>query len=615
MKRTRFLQLLLIICLLFLGFGCSQGGNKPDPELTPAERAEAAMDNFIRKLQAGNYQITGGQSAAINVVSPELVMFQYPHGLDPFSYVFMSLKGETFATVLYDSDRHIDDVEFVSTDDAIKVNGTLLPNGWIDLCGGEMFSRFYNNVDNPLEFTSYDEEIKLSLLSMAGYSERAMRVMEEAHVLLDNDDPSVVRLTAVVHDDEVARIKYKDIDLTLTFGAGKSDSRIDSWLKDPVYPAIRTGWTRDDLETHDLTFFRNYGQKAVPFPQTSSHAMILDPDAYKLYTGFRLLDHNLSEKDVEDYKLLLLSEGFEEGQGSSFAGQNVTVYRRVLREERNAWVQLYPAYDDGFVLEGKLDYRCPEFEGLEAISAEVQKHGFAPLEQTDVFGDWKAIDVAGPQTEGWVYYFDFDFYGGIQLTFEDRQAARAYLSKYADSLLKQGFIESFIPGEDNRCVTSANSFTSFSYKFSEEQENAVSLEFKNQRALSVEQVRELLQEHGLPDVDIHGDIGAREVSRYYYEIAGFEGLRLTVYQPYPSRQAAEKYLDSLIPVLEEQGYYMFNPEKIGSQRQFVYFNEEARKYVGFDIIPSEKDAQIFYEIVSFESPLESIMESKLGLSR
>ena len=65
------------------------------------------MDNFVRKLQTGNYRITGGQNAVINAVSPELVMFQYEHGLDPFSYVFMSLKGETFATVLYDSDRHI----------------------------------------------------------------------------------------------------------------------------------------------------------------------------------------------------------------------------------------------------------------------------------------------------------------------------------------------------------------------------------------------------------------------------------------------------------------------------------------------------------------------------
>ena len=80
-----------------------------------------------------------------------------------------------------------------------------------------------------------------------------------------------------------------------------------------------------------------------------------------------------------------------------------------------------------------------------------------------------------------------------------------------------------------------------------------------------------------------------------------------IYQPYESTSAAEHYLDGFVPMLEDLGYYQFNPEKLGSQRQFLYFNEEQRKYVAFDLLPAEDGATIFYEIVSFDPPSDSMM--------
>ena len=52
--------------------------------------------------------------------------------------------------------------------------------------------------------------------------------------------------------------------------------------------------------------------------------------------------------------------------------------------------------------------------------------------------------------------------------------------------------------------------------------------------------------------------------------------------------------------MEEQGYVQFDPLKVGSVRQFVYFNEDLRKYEGFDLLRLENGAQIFFEFVSIE---------------
>ena len=614
MKITRLLQLLLVVCLMATCFGCNQEGGKeePTPELTPAERAEVAMGNFVKKLQAGNYTITGGQGATVNAASPEQVSIRFERDDDSFGIVFMTLKGETFETMLYDSDTEVSEVTFITTDNAIDTNPDMLPNGWIRMTDGNLFEVFYNDPNNPLQFSAHDEQLKMSVLTMAGYSQFALRDMEDVYLILDADDPKTAHIKAVVNDDLVTRIEYDDIDLTVEFGAGKSDSRVESWFKNPGYPAIRTGWTREDINTLEVVFFNDYGREAMPFPNAASHAMIFDPDAYRDFSCVILEDHNLSEKDVEDYKTLLKSKGFTEEQGTLIDGSIGTVYRHLLREEYKAYSQLYPYYDDGLVVIGTLYHEEPVYEGREAISAEVQKHGFAELPDTDALTGWKAVDTACSKSEGWLYYFDYDFYAGFTLQYEDREAAKTYLSSYADSLIQKGFVSRYTPGEDNRQVGSANDFVTFRYEFSEE-EDTVYLEFKNQKCLSVDEVRDLLKQHGLPEIDIHGDIGARDVSRYYYEIGEFEGLRLNCYQPYDTIADAESYLDALIPVIEEQGYYSFNPQKVGSQRQFVWLNEELMKYVGFDVMETADGGQIFWEIVSFGSPDTSIQSTLLNV--
>ena len=92
MKKTTITALLLALCLLFVCCSCgtqgdnSSNNNNEEKELTPPEISALAMENFVKKLQAGNYSITGMNGVVTNAVSPEQVYFVYPHEGYPTIY-------------------------------------------------------------------------------------------------------------------------------------------------------------------------------------------------------------------------------------------------------------------------------------------------------------------------------------------------------------------------------------------------------------------------------------------------------------------------------------------------------------------------------------------------
>ncbi|MBQ1506177.1 MAG: hypothetical protein IIZ48_05345, partial [Erysipelotrichales bacterium] len=90
MKITRILSLFLIACVVLAACACSgkKEEEKPDPDRTPAEISEAAMNNFVKKLQDANYTVTGAAKSVTNVASADQVYFEYKNDYSPFSYVF-----------------------------------------------------------------------------------------------------------------------------------------------------------------------------------------------------------------------------------------------------------------------------------------------------------------------------------------------------------------------------------------------------------------------------------------------------------------------------------------------------------------------------------------------
>ncbi len=317
-------------------------------------------------------------------------------------------------------------------------------------------------------------------------------------------------------------------------------------------------------------------------------------------------DAHATEKDVEDYKALLVSRGYEPSEETLTDGTPVTVYRLLLRDDYRCYAELLPYFDNGLVLEGSLFYDEPSYDGLASISAAVAEKGFAPLDETDVFSGWYTVDTSASRSEGWAYYFTYDLYMQMLLSYSDFDSAKTYLEEYGSKLVDEGFAEAFFPGEEGGSFSSTNEFTSFRYTFNED--DTVLVEFKKEKCLTPEEVKALLAAHGIPETDIHGDIGARDATGYYHEISGFSGLHLNVYQPFDTVEEAEAFLDNYVAYQDEAGYYLFDPQKLGSQRNFLYFNEEEAKYVAFDLNLEEEGATVFFEFVSIE-PDEELLES------
>ena len=619
---VRILSLLLAVFLLLgcCACGAREGedretdpasGQAPDvpADLTPAELSELAMANFVRKLQAGNYVVRGTDGPVTRAVSPEQVCFEYPHDGYPTYYAYMTLNGETFATVI--EDNEMGDVEFVSTAPAIDALEELLPNNWIALTAGNLFEFFYNDVEKPLEFVSNDENVKYTLCCLGGYSRYVLEIMEEVRMTLDAADPTSVHFHAEVPDEKGSMYHYDDLDLTLRFGEAAGNAHVEAWLSDPSYPMVRTAWTKADVAALDNVFMREYGAGAVPFPSFASYALFFDPKAYDAFSGFRILDAHAGEKDVEDYRKLLLDNGYSEVAERQSDGSTVTVYRKLLREQYHAYAELYPHYDNGFVLVGLPYYEDPSYEGLPAISEVLREHGFASLDDTGLFSGWTAVEESASRSESFSYFFDYDLYMPFLLSFEDAAAARAYWDDYGNRLLAAGFVESFVAGDNRAQFNTPNSSKLFRFTFLED--NTVFLEFKSERFLTAGEANRMIADHGIPDAGLNGDIGVRNQSRYRHEISGFNGLSLSVEQPFESMAAAESYLDAYVAVLDGQGYLMTDPQKFNSSRAFLFFNEERASYVAFDLAPSADGAIVKFEFFAASRDEEDLM--RLALNR
>ena len=185
MKRITAFTIACCLCILCCACGGNQGTDPSSSEedTTPAESAagvpdetpsevlsEKAMDNFVKRLEAGNYVVRKEGFLKTTVCSPDLVYFLYDdESFDDVAYI--TLDNETFQGVL--GEDAVGDIAFASTEDAVRTARALLPNYWMTAGEGNMFNLFYNNVEKPLEFVSYEDAVKTTLIALAGYGDSA----------------------------------------------------------------------------------------------------------------------------------------------------------------------------------------------------------------------------------------------------------------------------------------------------------------------------------------------------------------------------------------------------------------------------------------------------------
>jgi len=560
-----------------------------------AELSEQAMDNFLKKLDEGNYTIDAENFMKASVFSRDLITFKYVDEAYK-DFVAMSVDNETFQAFL--NDGKMTDVEFVGEGQAIEAAGSRLPNGWMDeaVSGGNIYNLFYNSTEEPLTFVSYEEAVKRSLLSFTGYGETALRLMQEVYLVMDDVDPAIVHLKAAVDDDPVARISFDDIDVVVTFGDAQGDPAAESWMENPVYPEARTEWSEADLFVFNSVFLPGYGDKIMPFPSFASYAFSLDGENFVMTDEVSMRDPHATEQDMKDYIGVLLSDGYSEVTETADDGTAKTFYIKMLREEYKCYSSVEINYNDGVDMTAKKYYDFPAYEGLDAVNEVIVNRGYLPLPADENVTIRKARDKANELTESWLYFYDYDLCLYVDVDYTDRDKALAYLEQYGQALLDSGF-NTVTEDEEIVYYDSADGYYNFRYHFDED--DTLQLLFKAVRYISAEETNAYLTKEGFPALDLTDPVTARDLRKFEKVQYGRDiKVYFTLGLEFGSAEEAGSFFDSYESALTEAGFGRVSPENVNCRKSIAIYNEDTGMLVGVDLIEnSDGSVLINYDFI------------------
>lgn len=598
MKTGKIVSVLLIalICLLTACGGNETPAAEPDPE--------KAMENFLAKLDAGNYVMNAGDYLKTTVASRDQVVFEYADDMYT-DFAAVSVDNEAFQAH-FDGDS-LTDIEFICEGQAIDAAAKRLPNCWMDesISEGNIWNLFYNDPEDPLRFLSHDENVKSSLLSFVGYGTNAARLMEDVYLVLDKEDPDSARLQCVVNEDVVARINYDDIDLEITFGNAESNAAADAWMSAPTYPEARTAWTEVDEFVFNSVFLPGYGLEAVPFPEFATYAFQIDQENFIWEEAARMRDSRATEQDMADYAETLKKNGFAEVKDVAADGTEKTFYRKMLREAYACYSSIELEYNDGVDITAGKYYDFPKYEGLDAINEVITGAGYPVLPESDIFTSYLGTDRANEMVESWLYFFDYDLGLHVDMEYSDRDQAIAYMEEYEKALEEAGFTEAGPADEyedaeaeleafadklaaaadgEEEVFESPDGLSTFRYIFIED--GKVNLLFKSQKNIPAAEADKMITEAGFPSAGLEDPINARDLrmfakTRYGLDLKAYVSLN----KEFESAEAAEAFLNDYEAALNAIGFDRANPEMVGCNKPVAIASEDGSAFVGIDFFP------------------------------
>ena len=602
MKSIKYLLIpVIVLCLLLTA--CK--GKTPSDDGT-APSSEQAMENFLNKLEEGNYTMNVEGYLKTTAYSRDLVYFDYAED-DYTDQAVMSVNYETFQAAL--KNGGVENVRFLTEGQAIDVAKEKLVSSWLDLSEGNIWNLFYNDQEEPLKFVSYDDYLKDNVRKLVGNRETSLRLMHEVYLIMDKEDPTVVHIQSEVDDDVVARIDYDNIDIVITFGDAEGNAAAEAWMKDPVYPEARTGWTEDDAFIFNSVLMTNNGDEIIPFPSFASYALTNDGQNFLMEDEITLRDSHASEEDVQNYIASLLAAGFTEVKEKAQDGNELTYYRRMLREEYQCYASLAVDYDNGFNLKGRKYYDCPTYDDLAAVNELIKACGFPELPASDAITSVSATNRANATIESWLYLFDYDLALYVDIPCEDEAVLKAYLEDYSQALQNAGFystdkdetdtqedainlmkeankptnLKAMLGLEPDEMMATANEFADFRYHF---EDGKVTLLFKAEHYYTPEETSAMIAAAGFPQITFHDNeyFSSRDMKKFVKVVRGKDAKSyVSVNQTFANTAEAETFLTELEAILNAAGYDRENPEVVGSRKQIAIVNPTQDMIVGIDL--------------------------------
>ena len=647
MKKVRLTLLLAAAASMLMLAACS--GNEPSQEgssasasssseaassssassedgRSAAEISEAAMDNFLAKVEEGNYVIESAGFLKTTVASEDQVTFEYAEDMYN-DFAVMSVNNEVFQAFF--DEEGMKDAAFIGEGTAMDMASSRLLSYWLDpaVSDGNIYNLFYNTQENPLSFVSYEPIVKKTVGALAGYGDSTLKLMHEVYLTLDAEDPTSAHITAEMDDDVVARIFPDDIDIIVTFGNAETNALADAWMTSPVYPEAPTQWSDGDYFVFNSVFIQPYGYDALPFPSFASYAFLIDGENFVWDDQVSIRDSHATQEDIDAYLALLESEGFEKAEETGEDGLTQTWYRKLIRPKYNCYVSVNVKYNNGADLIARKWYDMASYDTLEDINAVLSENGYPVLPESEAISEVSALDHADEATEGWLYFFTYDTVLYTDMAFADDDAARAYVEQYKEALADAGFtleandepeveeeeshhqlgedlsefnfkaLKDDVSTDPDERYVSANNYADFRYLM--KGDGQVTLRFKAEAYINAEEAKGLISEAGIPAPDLTEPIGCRDLVDF--EKARYDKdykLFFTVSQDYADNAAAEAFLDGYTPVLEDAGFLPVSPGNVGTLKNFAWYNEETGQAVCFDFFPSDTHPQIYFEFIA-----------------
>ena len=576
---------------------------EPEPEPVPesnAEISEKAMQNFLDKIAGGDYVMDSEGYLKTTACSEDLVIFDYEDDSSYRDFAVMSVSGEVFQG-FFKKDG-IENITFLKEGSAIDAAVSKLPTYWLkeEVSDGNIYHLFYNDTEDPLRFVSFDYNVMNQVRGFAGYGDVAMNYMHEVYLVLDQENPTVAHLQAVVDDNETARYYFDDIDIVITFDDAQSDERAESWMKSPVYPDARTEWTETDIFIFDSVFLPGYGEESVPFMPFGSYALTIDGERFVTDDKVYIRDAHATQADMDSYIDILLQSGFEEA-----SEEGETYYRRMIREETNCYSAISLEYDGGLNAVAYKYYDFPKYEGLDEINGIITENGYPGLPDTGDLTGFTAIDTRDEQTESWLYFYDYNTVLYVYADYADYDRVTAYLDGYAEELLDAGFVPVYVDddGEDIAYYQSADGSGSFRYHFEDDGETVILL-YKSEKCLTAEEVRAILAGEGFPEMDLAAYESGRDHTKFQKVMYGMDyGVAITPTMRFDTDEEGDQFLHQYTAALEEDGFLRVPGSEVHSRKTNGYLNEETGLGVAFDFYPGGDGADT-YVYFEFKSGIE-----------
>ena len=575
MKRKYITVLLIILCCILSA--CQK---------KPAD-SEAAMNNFLNRLEEGNYVMKAKDYLTTTVYSRDQVNFEYDE--DTYNdFTAVSVNDEAFQIYL---DEQPPKAQYLGEGQAIDVAAKRLPNGWLNLAEGNIWNLFYNTQEDPLKFVSYDDTLKQSVLSLVGYSDMTLRLMHEVYLTLDKEDPSTAHIQAEMDEDMVARLFPEDIDVEITFGNAQSNATADAWMADPVYPDPKTGWDDVDEFIFNSVFLPEYGLEAVPFPAFASYAMTVDQENFVTDDEVCIRDPHAIKQDMDYYAADLIAAGFRDVK-ETVDGVEKTFYRKLLREDYKCYSSIELEYNNGVNLIAKKWYDFPVYDDLDSINNVVEAAGYPALPASENFTSCKGTDRASEMSESWLYFFNYDLGLYVDVDYKDKEETLNYIKEYEEALSNAGFMPVKDEEEEDAVrYDSENGFYSFRYNFLDD--DTVSFLFKSEKYIGPAEAEQMVKEAGFPTISLSEPITCRDLRAFEKVRYGRERkATFTVSQKFESAEKAEAFLAAYEEALNAEGFDRENPDVVGSLKQVVIYNPEKEMFVGIDYFPEQASVNL-----------------------